>query len=116
MTIFIILPNVRLPAIEELSHGFNYSSFAYHIAFLRQFYTLVEDDYNEGKGPAMSDIDNSQNRKWKMVMGKRTDGAQLEAERKEVKNANSIHNGNAWDAISKKFRGNNEGPQRRLSY
>lgn len=110
--------------IDDLSHGSDYNRFAYHVAYLRQFYTIVEQEENtlqQGGRDEMNELDTSTNRKWKTVMKK------LSAKKKSLNTSNhttesklskkrydfndeqemrmaSIHNGNAWDSIVKKMK------------
>ena len=109
-----------LPTIKELSHGEDYSKFAYHVAFLRQFYTLLQDDVESDnyEVESSSALDNSTNRKWKIALANReakqgiTNKSNYATEsnisdsneENDMGHSVSIHNGNAWDIISKKLK------------
>mmetsp|Transcript_12649 Transcript_12649/g.19156 ORF Transcript_12649/g.19156 Transcript_12649/m.19156 type:complete len:617 (-) Transcript_12649:97-1947(-) len=111
-----------LPTIDELAHGKNYNKFAYHVAFLRQFYTLGQDHDVKGKNKN-SDLDNSTSRKLRIAMARHDAknpkgsnhgtepnlseyGDEENNDKKQGRERimNSIHNGNAWDTISKKIK------------
>lgn len=98
--------------IDDLSHGTDYNRFAYHVAFLRQFYTIVEQEENalqqQGRRDEMNELDTSTNRKWRTVMKKR--GSKKKSLNTSTHTTESkmqmasIHNGNAWDSIAKKMK------------
>ena len=108
-----------------MSHGEDYSKFAYHVALLRQFYTLLQDDIenNNNKVENSNALDNSVNRKWKIAMANREEKQGISKksnqatesnfadnyEENDQGNSSSIHNGNAWEIISKKL---NKKPRR----
>ena len=109
-----------MPNIDNLSHGIDYNKFAYHVAFLRQFYTIVEQEENakqhQGLRGEMNELDTSTNRKWRTVVKKM--GAKKKASSRSANTSEtgydydeeqdrrtvSIHDGNAWDSIVKKMK------------
>ena len=109
----------RMPIIKGYSHGVNYDRYAYHVAFLREFYTILQN--TERKSDDTNDLDNSMSRKLQTAMakhdsklGERTRKSSKKKEAKfEEQIPSSIHNGNAWDTISKKL---NMKKERRLSF
>lgn len=96
-----------LPTFDKVAHGIDYSKYAYHVAFLRQFYTLVQGDKNED-GKYKQDMDTSTSRKWNSVVAKRKPG--INKIKEEKAKPRSIHNGNAWETISKQYM--NKAPRR----
>jgi len=103
-----------LPIIDDLSKGVNYDNYAYHVAYLRQFYTVLQnEDKNNG-----DELDNSISRKLKLAMSLRDVKARSQhpnasngssnREVVEVKKPSSIHNGNVWDTISKSIQRKNK--------
>jgi len=103
-----------LPIIDDLSKGVNYDNYAYHVAYLRQFYTVLQnEDKNNG-----DELDNSISRKLKLAMSLRDVKARSQhpnasngssnREMVEVKKPSSIHNGNVWDTISKSIQRKNK--------
>ncbi len=96
---------IRLPTFDKVSHGIDYSKYAYHVAFLRQFYTLVQGDKNDD-GKYKQDMETSTSRKWNSVVAKRG----INKIKEEKAKPRSIHNGNAWETISKQYM--NKAPRR----
>ena len=114
----MVKKNNSLPEIEKISHGIDYSKFAYHVAFLRQFYTVVvrEEEQQRRKDrddESFGDLDISMNRKWKRAMTKRKPVVtpKNKEEEESAYRPQSIHNGNMWDTISKQL--NTKQPRRK---
>ena len=102
--------------MNNLSHGIDYSKFAYRVAFLRQFYTISSEQgenakqQRHGRIGESDELDTSTNRKWKSVMTKL--GKKKRASSRSVNSSErrdrrrilggSINNGNVWNSFVKK--------------
>ena len=76
--------------MNNLSHGIDYSKFAYRVAFLRQFYTISSEQgenakqQRHGRIGESDELDTSTNRKWKSVVT-------ILGKKKELQVDQSIH-------------------------
>mmetsp|Transcript_22692 Transcript_22692/g.25820 ORF Transcript_22692/g.25820 Transcript_22692/m.25820 type:complete len:640 (+) Transcript_22692:58-1977(+) len=103
-----------LPIIDDISRGVNYDNYAYHVTYLRQFYTIIQDEdtSNQKNG---DELDNTISRKLKLALASydaktgshhltmsMPSSAANSHEMEEAKQIpSSVHNGNVWDTISK---------------